>query len=93
MPIVTMAGGCGSGAPQPRVVKYDYDPLKTVRSYLEGYVEGVPVGSERELFPKFADEIRKADPDRAAVVAAGLEAILRSPATVRTEAKKLLDRL
>lgn len=91
--VAVIAGCGGSGVPQPRVVKYEYDPVKTVRAYLDGYILGVPVGSERELFPKFVEEIRKTDPDKAATVEAGLNAILKSPAAARVEAKKLLEQL
>jgi hypothetical protein len=89
-----MQTGCSrSGVPQPRVVKYDYDPLQVVRRYLEGYIDGVPVGSERELFPKLVDEIRNIAADKAAAVESGLAEIVKSPATARARAKKLLDEL
>lgn len=91
--VAVIAGCSGSGVPQPRVVKYEYDPVKTVRAYLDGYILGVPVGSERELFPKFVEEIRKTDPDKAATVEAGLNAIVKSPSTAKARAKTLLDEL
>jgi len=89
-----MQAGCSrSGVPQPRVIEYDYDALQLVRTYLEGYIDGVPVGSEVELFPKLVDEIRNTDADKAAAVESGLADIVKSPASTRARAKKLLDAL
>jgi hypothetical protein len=86
--------GCGpSNLPKTRKIQVASDPLKEVRSYLEGYVQGQPLGSERELFPKLVDEIRKNDADKAAVLESGLADMLKSPATARARAKKLLDEL
>jgi hypothetical protein len=56
-------------------------------------VQGQPLGSERELFPKLVEEIRKTDADKAAVLESGLTDMLKSPATTRACAKKLLDEL
>ena len=89
-----LQAGCGpSNLPKTRKIQVASDPLKEVRSYLEGYVQGQPLGSERELFPKLVDEIRKADPDKAAVLESGLAEIAKSPSTARVRAKKLLDEL
>lgn len=89
-----MQTGCGpSNLPQPRKIQVAYDPLLEVRSYLEGYAGGRPVGSEQELFEKLVEEIRKTDAERATVLESGLAEIVKSPATARALAKKLLDRL
>jgi hypothetical protein len=86
--------GCGpSDMPQSRKIQVASDPLKEVRSYLEGYVQGQLVGSERELFPKLVDEIRNTDANKAAAVESGLDEIVKSPATARARSKKLLDEL
>jgi len=79
---VTKLAGCGdTGVPKPRVIKYDYDPLNGT------------VQLEQEWLFKFLEEIRKTDADKAAVIESGLAEILKSPATARAEAEKLLDRL
>ena len=89
-----LQAGCGpSNLPKTRKIQVASNPLKEVRSYLEGYVQGQPVGSERELFPKLVDEIRNIDADKAAAVESGLAEIVKSPATARARAKKLLDEL
>jgi hypothetical protein len=86
--------GCGpSNLPKTRKIQVASDPLKEVRSYLEGYVQGQPVGSERELFPKLVEEIRKTDADKATALESGLTEIVKSPAGARARAKKLLDEL
>jgi hypothetical protein len=86
--------GCGpSNLPKTRKIAFVSDPLKEVRSYLEGYVQGQPVGSERELFPKLVEEIRKTDAHKATAVESVLAEIVKSPATARAGAKKLLDEL
>ena len=89
-----LQAGCRpSNLPKTRKILVASDPLKEVRSYLEGYVQGQPVGSERELFPKLVDEIRNTDADKAAVLESGLDEIVKSPATARARSKKLLDEL
>ena len=88
------AAGCGpSNVPKERAIQVARDPLKDVRSFLEGYVQGQSVGSEVELFPKLVDEIRNTDADKAAAVESGLADIVKSPSTARARAKKLLDAL
>ena len=87
------AGCAPSNVPKARKIQMAHDPLKEVRSYLEGYVQGQPLGSERELFPKLVEEIRAVDADKAAVLEPGLAEIVKSPATARARAKKLLDEL
>ena len=79
--------------PKPRVVKYAYDPLNSLKSYLEGFVIGATVQLEQEWLLKFVEEIRKTDADKAALIESGLAEFLKSPATARAEAKKLLERL
>jgi hypothetical protein len=89
-----LQAGCGpSNLPKTRTIQVASDPLNEVRAYLEGYVQGQPVGSERELFPKLVDEIRNTDADKAAAVESGLAEIVKSPATARARSKKLLDEL
>ncbi len=89
-----LQAGCGpSNLPKTRKIQVASDPLTEIRSYLEGYMQGQPVGSERELFPKLVDEIRNIDADKATAVDSGLAEIVKSPATARSRAKKLLDEL
>jgi hypothetical protein len=88
------AAGCGpSNVPKERAIQVARDPLQDVRSFLEGYAQGQAVGSEVELFPKLVEEIRKTDADKAAVLESGLTDMLKSPASGRARAKKLLDEL
>ncbi len=90
-----VAAGCGQGrVPQKRVIQIrQADALGQVRSALEGYAQGQPVGSERELFPQFVGEVRKADPRLAGLVENGLAEIEASPSQAARLAKKLLDAL
>lgn len=91
--IGAVAGCSRPGVPAPRVIEYDYDPLQVARRYLEGYADGIPVGSERELFPKLVEEIRTVDADKAAALESGLAEIVKSRATAAARAKKLLGSL
>jgi|GEM_PF-1790612 len=90
-----VAAGCGQGqVPKQRVIPIrPADPLAQVRSYLESYAQGQPVGSERELFPQLVDEVRKTDPSVAGSVESGLAEIGASPAQAARIAKRLLERL
>ncbi len=80
--------------PKERVIPIrQADPLAQLRSYLEGYAQGQPIGSERELFPEVVDEIRKTDSSLAAMVEKGVGEIQASPGQSAALARKLLDRL
>ncbi len=69
------------------------DPLEQVRSCLEGYVQGQPVGSERELFPQFVEDVRKADSELGDFLEKGFAEIQAAPAQAGRVGKKLLERL
>lgn len=92
---LSFAAGCSqSRVPQERVIPLRRaDPAGQVRSYLEGYAQGQPVGSERELFPQFISDVRQTDPDLAGVVEKGLAEIQAAPGQAGRIAKKLLERL
>lgn len=90
-----VATGCSrSGVPQERLVPIrEATALEQVRSYLGGYVMGLPVGSERELFSKMAEDVGKADPNVAVLVGRGLNEIEARPAQAARLAEKLLAQL
>lgn len=90
-----ISAGCGkSQVPQERVIQIrQASPVEEVRSYLEGYAQGQPVGSERELFPQFVDAVRKVDANLAGTVETRLAEIQANPSQAASLAKKLLARL
>lgn len=90
-----VAAGCSrSRVPQERLIPIrEATALEQVRSYLGGYVMGLPVGSERELFSKMAEEVGKANPNVAVLVGSGLNEIEARPAQAARLAEKLLAQL
>ncbi|MCE9632151.1 MAG: hypothetical protein K8S94_15725 [Planctomycetia bacterium] len=89
------AVGCGDpGKPVRQYTLKDApSPLDEVRTLLERYAEGQPVGSEVINFEALVGRVREADPERAMVLEQGLAAIAQSPATAAARARQLLKQL
>lgn len=89
------ATGCGDAEkPVKRYVLTNAPvPLDEVRSLLQWYAEGKPVGSESVNFERLVTRVRETDPQRAPVVEEGLAAIVKSPATAASQARRLLKKL
>lgn len=68
-------------------------PLDEVRTLLQRYAEGQPVGSEAVNFETLVARVRETDPARAGVIEEGLAAIAKSPSQAATRAKGLLEKL
>jgi hypothetical protein len=89
-----LQGGCGpSNVPKARKIQVVHDPLKEARSYLERYVQGLAVGSEREVFPRIVEEIRAVDREKADWLGEGLAEITSKPTQARSIATRLLAKL
>lgn len=93
--LLTLLAGCQRGVPDKQiVVKASNDPLFAPRQILERYAEGPPLASEVTSFPAMVENVRKSDPERAAVLQKGLEEIQKGGRAARVaKAKELLDKL
>jgi hypothetical protein len=87
--------GCGGTVKEQRIeVRAANDPLFEPRSILQRYADGQALGSEAASFPMLVEEVRKVDPDRAAILDQGLQDILRaSPGERAAKAKQLLTQV
>lgn len=86
-----LAAGCGGGdVPRPRPIPVTRDVVQEVCSFLEGYSKGQPVGSERQLFDAWVDQIRARDPSLADLLGPGLRDIAKSPSAAKAVAIRLL---
>lgn len=89
-----LATGCGGGdVPRPRPIPVTRDVVQEVCSFLEGYSKGQPVGSERQLFDAWVDQIRARDPSVADLLGPGLRDIAASPSAAKAVAIRLLNKL
>lgn len=94
--LTVLATGCGDERRKEEQidVKTANDPLHAPRSILQRYAAGQPLGSEATSFPHMVEEVRKVDPNRAAILEKGLEEIQKAaPAARRGKAKELLAKL
>jgi len=91
--VLTVAAGCSRVTPEPRVITYDYDPIDSVRIYLDCYVRGEQVGPERDFFETWMEKLRVTDADTADWLGAGLREIATTPDKVPSVAANLKARL
>lgn len=88
------ATGCSRGdIPRARPISVQGDIFLQVKSCLEGYSSGQPVGSEQQLFGSWTDEMRAKDPGAAELLVAGLQEIAASPRRAKFIATRLLTKL
>jgi hypothetical protein len=67
--------------------------MQEVRSFLDRYSIGQPIGSEQQLFDSWVEQIRARDPSVAELLAAGLRKIAASPSEAPAVARRLLAKL
>lgn len=88
-----LAAGCSQGdVPRPRPIPVARDVMREVRSFLESYSKGQPVGSERQLFDAWVDQIRARDQPAADLLGPGLLEIADSPSRAKAVATRLLTK-
>ncbi|MGL4550354.1 MAG: hypothetical protein ACRC33_04140 [Gemmataceae bacterium] len=83
---------CGCGKDPPVETK-PQSGLERARGILDDYVNGAAMGSEAETFEEIVTEVRKADPQRAAVLEKGFADLKRSPKALSAKARALLKQL
>ena len=83
--------GCGrGGGPQTEVKQ---SGLERARVILNDYAQGAPMGSEVMTFEEIVAEVRKTDPEKAAILEKGFADLKRSPGNRSAKARKLLEQL
>ena len=88
------ASGCSGGdIPRARPISVQGDIFLQVKSCLEGYSNGQPVGSERQIFDSWIEQMRAKDPGAAELLVAGLQEIAASPRRAKVIATRLLIKL
>ncbi len=91
-----LALGCGGDKikPQDIEIKPAADPLVPVKSRLEAYVKGQPLGSEVTDFDQLVSDVRKTHPEKADILQKGLDDLKKArPNEVSRKAKDLLGKL
>ena len=86
--------GCSNGVNE-RVIEVKPQPptIERVRTLLERYVDGLPVGSEIEQFPVFISDLRDSDGDNLPIVEALFKALQENPDKSAELAKEALEKL
>jgi hypothetical protein len=89
---VALPGLCGCGKDPPVEVK-PQSGLERARVILNDYAQGAPMGSEAETFPEIVEEVRRTDPQKAAILEKGFADLKRSPGNLKAKARGLLKQL
>src|SRR5215831_17800788 len=85
--------GCGRGGKGPPVEVKPQSGLERAKVILNDYAQGAPMGSEVETFPEIVEEVRRTDPQKAAILEKGFADLKRSPDNRRAKARELLKQL
>lgn len=92
LPALLWISGCG-----PHVKTYEVQVMSGVdqaKAILDRYAKGEPMGSEAATFSDLVENIRKTDPDKAAILEKGFADIQKaSPQGRASIAKQLLEKL
>jgi hypothetical protein len=89
---VALLGLCGCGKDAPVEVK-PQSGLERAKVILNDYANGVPMGSEVMTFEEVVAEVRKTDPQKAAILEKGFADLKRSPTNLSGKARALLKQL
>ncbi len=85
--------GCGKGDTPPVEIK-PQSGVERAKVILNDYVQGSPMGSEAETFAEIVEEVRKSDPQKAAILEKGFADLKRSsPGNLGGKARGLLKQL
>lgn len=89
---VLTAVGCGGAKQEDIPIKVN-DPMVQVKSTLERYAKGSPLGSEVTSFEFMINEVRKVDAAKADTLKAGLDEIQKVKGSPAAKAKELMKKL
>src|SRR5262245_13096425 len=89
---MALLGLCGCGKDSPVEVK-PQSGLERAKVILNDYANGAPMGSEVETFEEIVAEVRKTDPQKAAILEKGFADLKRSPKNLSGKARALLKQL
>ena len=84
--------GCGGGKGSQAKVKAQ-SGLERAKVILNDYAQGAPLGSEAMTFQEIVEDVRQADPQKAAILEKGFADLKRSPGNLRAKARELLKQL
>jgi hypothetical protein len=90
--LVALLGLCGCGKDAPVEVK-PQSGLERAKEILNDYANDVPMGSEVATFEEIVAEVRKTDPQKAAILEKGFADLKRSPGNLKSKARELLKQL
>jgi hypothetical protein len=92
---LALAVGCDNPQRDKRTIKVnpDNDPLARPRAVLDRYAKGEPLASEVQEFPTLIKNVKKADPERGAIVEQALDEIQKNPARRVELAKAALEKI
>lgn len=89
-----LATVAGCGVQEETIKVAQPDPMTQVKSTLQNYVNGQPVTSEVTSYEYMVNEVRKASPEKADILKAGLEELkTTSGAALKSKAKALMTKL
>ena len=89
---VALLGICGCRKDPPVEVK-PQSGLERAKVILNDYAQGAPMGSEAETFQEIVEEVRRTDPQKAAILEKGFAGLKRSPGNLKAKARELLRQL
>ena len=85
--------GCGLGGKGPEPEVRPQGGLERAKGILNDYAHGAPMGSEAETFQEIVEDVRKTDPQKAAILEKGFADLKRSPGNRSAKARELLKQL
>ena len=86
--------GCGGGPKEEAIpIKPATDPMVQVKSTLQNYVKGQPLGSEVTSYEFMVNEVQKVDPAKAEILKAGLDELQKVKGSPAAKAKELMKKL
>ena len=85
--------GCGP-APKSEVIQVKAaDPMAEVKSVLQRYADGQPLGSEASGFPALVETAKKASPEKGEILEKAFADLQKKGANIKAIAKDALTKL
>ncbi|WP_020470716.1 hypothetical protein [Zavarzinella formosa] len=91
--LLGLAAGCSPPVKTETIEVKPADPLAQVKTTLANYVKGQPLGSEVTAFPTMVETVKKANPEKGALVEKGFADLQKPGANTKAIAKDLLAKL
>jgi hypothetical protein len=90
----TMLVGCGGDVPKVQTYEVKNNSgLDQAKRLLQAYSQGQPVGSESTDYGRIVEEVKKTDPQKAAILEKGFSELPKAGAALPEKAKALLQQL